>query len=329
MAYSSKKPYQIASKDYVQFLKQHVGPESVFEKPYLQKEYGEMNQSPNVPTVPPAVGGTGELVCVYDSSSCKITVGCYAGPGIRIIGGPEEAAAGYGDPKVIQGAIIRWAIQQDVRAIEIILDPSVARNVVEVLFVDGWGRFYTQTVDITCSELPLFYSDVSGDDGWVRDDGGFYDANSDTRAGYHSSGGCDSWHKFNNISVPSGSTITSAKLILYSWVTDSIAVDLKVYAEAADDATAPVSFAAFNALTLTTANVDWNVTEVTGQVPIECPNLAAVVQEVIDRPGWVKGNSIQIIVLDNGTVSDRIEAYDWDNWSVLGKRKPALELAWI
>lgn len=180
MVYSSKKPYQTESKSSSRFLKEGVGPESVFEKPYQQGEYGDMNQSPNVPTIPPNVGGTGGLVCLYSRNECEINAECYAGPDIEIAGGPEEAGAGYTEPVVVNGALIDWSIGADSRQISLVLDPSMSRNIITVEFIDGWGNPYTQTIDAVCYAR-------SDPPGWFFVDsfqvGSYTDAG---RMGYHS-----------------------------------------------------------------------------------------------------------------------------------------------
>jgi len=152
--YSSKKPYQRASKGSTRFLNNSVGPESVFEKPYLQGEYGDMNQAPNTPEVPPGVGGYGGLVCMYSGNECEINAECYAGPEIRIVGGPEESGAGYLDPVATAGFLADWSIGDDVRHITLVLDPNQTRNIIEVTFVDGWGNEYTEVIDVTCAGPP-------------------------------------------------------------------------------------------------------------------------------------------------------------------------------
>ena len=154
MVYSSKKPYQRESKSSSRFLKEGIGPESVFEKPYLQGEYGEMNQAPNVPTIPPNVGGFGGLRCLYSRSECEINAECYAGPDIKIDGGPEEASAGYTNPVAVAGVLANWSIGADPRQITLVLDPNQTRNIIEVNFIDGWGETYTELVDANCARPP-------------------------------------------------------------------------------------------------------------------------------------------------------------------------------
>jgi hypothetical protein len=42
----------------------------------------------------------------------------------------------------------------------------------------------------------------------------------------------------------------------------------------------------------------------------QTPNLATIIQEIVDRPGWASGNAMVVIV--NGTGVRSAESYDGD-----------------
>lgn len=94
-----------------------------------------------------------------------------------------------------------------------------------------------------------------------------------------------------NLAIPQGATITAASLAFTNGTTHT-AGSAVVQAIAADDAALPNSSVLISSLTLTAASTIWTLpiaaaTTITG--------LAAVVQEVVRRPGWASGNSIVIV----------------------------------
>ena len=93
----------------------------------------------------------------------------------------------------------------------------------------------------------------------------------------------------------------------------SLATDLEIRAQAADD-TAPFTAVAFDVSSRpsSTTFVPWSVAPwvaVNDAGPDQrTPDLAVLVQEVIDRPGWAAGNSLALIVSGSGQrVADSYE----------------------
>lgn len=125
--------------------------------------------------------------------------------------------------------------------------------------------------------------------------------------------------RFTNIAVPSKTKVKTAKIqfTVDETVDNPAPVTLVVYAEAVDNST-PFEDVLFNISNRmrTSANVEWSIPVWTtvddageDQLTVE---LKDVVQEVIDRPGWVEGNSLTIIMepttatLANGPESGRV-----------------------
>ncbi|MCC6581853.1 MAG: hypothetical protein IT440_15580 [Phycisphaeraceae bacterium] len=112
--------------------------------------------------------------------------------------------------------------------------------------------------------------------------------------------------RFLNVLIPQGATIVSATLTCVDTVAARV-IDATIYCEAADNA-ATFSTASNNisGRTRTSNSVAWDVasTNTSGDVS---PSLAASLQEVINRTGWVSGNSIVVILsIDtNGTAVSR------------------------
>lgn len=111
------------------------------------------------------------------------------------------------------------------------------------------------------------------------------------------------YFKFDNITIPSGVTINSAILTFTRWAGDNSSnILLKIYGNDIDDAVAPTNTTEANALVKTDASVSWTITEQwTGENEYSAPSIKDIIQEIIDRTGWTSGNSLMLIINDNGT----------------------------
>lgn len=104
--------------------------------------------------------------------------------------------------------------------------------------------------------------------------------------------------RFRNVNIPNASVIHSAHLEVFP-ITDSwIPLSYDLYAEAADDSKPFTDDNLPSQRELTTANVV-HVSNVMwpGKLWYPLDDIADVLQEVIDRPGWESGNSLTIIAL--------------------------------
>jgi hypothetical protein len=117
-------------------------------------------------------------------------------------------------------------------------------------------------------------------------------------------------YQFSSVTIPRDSTITTATLSVNVSATLGSGWSVKVYGEAGD------SCPNFNASwpasrTLTSANVAWSMPSGTGWK--SSADLAAVVQEIVTRPGWSAGNNLCLIVRDNqATANTYQDAYSYD-----------------
>ncbi|MEP1094089.1 MAG: hypothetical protein ABJG78_03215 [Cyclobacteriaceae bacterium] len=134
--------------------------------------------------------------------------------------------------------------------------------------------------------------------------------------------------RFNDLAIPNGVLISSASIQfgVDEDVDTPADVVMTIFAEAVDNSTTfeDVDFN-ISSRPLTTASVDWTIpiwttdqigTAGAGQVTAD---ISSLIKEIIDRPGWVSGNSINIIIkpttatLANSTESGRVaEAFDGD-----------------
>jgi len=105
-----------------------------------------------------------------------------------------------------------------------------------------------------------------------------------------------------SVAVPSGATIDAAYLRLRSLVT---LAPTTFYASCwmvdADNPATPTTYDAIESAPRTAASSSWNNPAVTNGAWVNTSSLAAAIQEVIDRPGWVSGNAMIAAVENNGS----------------------------
>ena len=111
--------------------------------------------------------------------------------------------------------------------------------------------------------------------------------------------------RFNNIQVPQGAQVVSAKVQFSVDATGSNPVELTIFAEnAANGATFDETIGSISSRALTTENKVWHVEPWlnVGErgASQRTSNFFKVVQEVVNRPDWVPGNSIVIIMKPTG-----------------------------
>lgn len=146
---------------------------------------------------------------------------------------------------------------------------------------------------------------VNGDDQYVFN--GTFQDNNFLYGGDFEGDALTSSVRFPGVDVPQGATITSASISLQA-TQDSFGVTngsptLKVRGVDEDNFVAPTTFAEFGADPLTTAGIDWDFASAVSGTQTS-PNIASVIQEIIDRVGWVSGNALGIRILnDASTIS--------------------------
>ena len=129
--------------------------------------------------------------------------------------------------------------------------------------------------------------------------------------------------RFEGIAIPQGATITSASIDFNALSNQSSAASFNFYGEDVDDAS-PLTAANSDLAnrTATTANVAWNNVPAwsTSQV-YGSPDLSSIVQEIVDRNGWVTGNDMVFMVDGTGLR----EARSYNNSS---SQAPLLNVTW-
>ena len=173
-----------------------------------------------------------------------------------------------------------------------------------------------------------FYPAVSGDDGYFNSSTQFDAAGAIFYLGAPGGVPYNLFIRFPSVTIPAGSTITSAYVKFYAWGTDSsIDCDVNCYFNDVDNATAPTDYAGANGLSLTSA-VAWNNVESwTLGTQYNSVSLVSILQDIIDRGGWATGQAVQLVVKDNGSSSNHSRTATTQDASGFGA-DPELHVEW-
>jgi len=119
--------------------------------------------------------------------------------------------------------------------------------------------------------------------------------------------------RFNAVTIPPGATITSANIQFQVDEADSGPTSLTIRGQAADNApTFTTANGNISSRSTTASSASWSVAQWTtvGQAGSDqqTPDIASIIQEIVNRPGWSSGNSLVIIVTGSGART--AEAYD-------------------
>jgi hypothetical protein len=119
--------------------------------------------------------------------------------------------------------------------------------------------------------------------------------------------------RFRNVAIPPGASIQSARIQFTADETHSVATSLTIEGEASDDA--PLFVKVDQDVTSrprTASAASWDPPPWTGIDDAgpdqRTPELSALVQEIVDRPGWTAGNAMVFVI--SGSGHRTAEAYD-------------------
>ena len=133
--------------------------------------------------------------------------------------------------------------------------------------------------------------------------------------------------RFLNVTIPNasaGAVVTSAILSLRVNDGSIDSWDHTVRCEDVDDAaTFTTTNNDISNRSVTDASISWSVSD-SGAVVVDSPNLAALVNEVIARPGWSSGNDLVFISLNNNSALDtQFRTFDHSTGPA-----PAIAITW-
>jgi hypothetical protein len=106
------------------------------------------------------------------------------------------------------------------------------------------------------------------------------------------------YFRFQTVNVPQGANISSAKLQLaFHSTTNGPGNTIDIYGNDVDDASAPTSVTDFRSKVKTTEKVTWTVpSSMVAGTFYDTPDIADVVQEVVNRTGWTANNDMMFIM---------------------------------
>lgn len=163
---------------------------------------------------------------------------------------------------------------------------------------------------------------ASADDCWVVRSSSLIETNSGTQGvgrfdgGQNGEGG---GMRFLNVTIPQGVVITVAHLVLVARNSNS---NTPVYSrihglDEDSDVNQFTTYLQFVGRTRTTATITWdNIAAWTAETTYTSPEFPAVIQEIVDRPGWASGNNMGIFWEDpdqrttNNATTRQGKAYD-------------------
>ncbi len=109
--------------------------------------------------------------------------------------------------------------------------------------------------------------------------------------------------RFVSVPIPQGATIISAVMsVLIRSAPAGDDPEVTIWGDDTDDADplhdlTPADYLPENR-TPTSATVVWSDTNLGNDIWVDLPSITAIIQEIINRPGWVSGNALAIITED-------------------------------
>lgn len=144
--------------------------------------------------------------------------------------------------------------------------------------------------------LLTFTPSISDDDAYVDNNAGTITAGATTLiVGAISSYEYGFGVRFRNVTIPVGATITGAFLVLTPpSTTDLESPVTDVYGELNATPSAFTTYANYAGRARTTNYVAWTLPLFSAAIPVYSPDIADVVQEIVDLVGWASGNDMVI-----------------------------------
>lgn len=111
--------------------------------------------------------------------------------------------------------------------------------------------------------------------------------------------------RFTGLTIPQGATITNAYVQFLAGETDSNSTSTTIRGHDTDDAETFTTSGPSNVTShpTTSSSASWSPSAWTvGQSDAaqRTPDISAVIQEIVDRAGWVSGNDLALILLGGG-----------------------------
>jgi len=143
---------------------------------------------------------------------------------------------------------------------------------------------------------------ADGDDGYIISDSTFDNSSTTAFFGLVSSLSYDFWARFSSVTIPIGATITNA-FIRFTASNTRGGVTVRTNIHFVDDAdpSTPTTYNDVENASLT-SEVAWdNVSAWNSAGVYDTPDIASILQDVIDLGGWASGNAVIVQVREDGS----------------------------
>ena len=186
--------------------------------------------------------------------------------------------------------------------------PTYGSYLLKVTATDNDGNTSSEEISITfentSTNITIQISD--GDDDAEETTGDVNLSSSDLELVEDGQGNQTVGLVFNDLNIPTGAVITNAYIQFTTDETDSGSTDLTIHGEDTDNALTFTS-SDFNITSrpTTAASVNWIPvawsSEGEAGINQQTPDLSTLIQEIVNRSGWVENNSMGFIISGNGT----------------------------
>ncbi len=165
---------------------------------------------------------------------------------------------------------------------------------------------YPVVIDPTIDER----TGASLDDGWSNPVPSFIDTATTMSVGIFSSQPRSIWSRFASVGIDQGTTIDIAHITVEASGTgnDGAGTRTNIFFEDEDNAVSPTTQPEHAADVRTTAFTAWDNENFVINVPTNSPSIVSVVQEVVNRVGWLSNNAMMLL-WDNDA-SDASKVYE-------------------
>lgn len=156
---------------------------------------------------------------------------------------------------------------------------------------------------------------AGGDDGWWTPSMDFDNFSTTTKVGYDgmSFDDINSFFRFQNVTIPNASVISTATLTLRVGAAASATFNMSVKGEDTDDSAQYADEMDADDVTETTAGVTWaGSSGWTTSDKEDTPDIKTIIQEIVDRSGWASGNDLTLRVKYAGGSS--VEEYSFKTY---------------
>lgn len=132
----------------------------------------------------------------------------------------------------------------------------------------------------------------------------------------------DTFMTFRNVSVPKRATINKAFVRFTAKAGSGITnaedtVEAMIFGNDVDDSSPPTDLSTYTAKALTDSCQSWEaIGHWTDEATYDSPDVACIIQEIVDRSGWASGNDISLYVQNNFSTEQSLHyiarrAYDY------------------